>query len=280
MPVSRAVSTWSLHRTLGRYVAPDSAALGGSFKEDLGGNGGMSLLDLPRELQRHGYDTLQIVHFHLPSRTPDHLAHLRAALAKAEITLDTLLIDDGDLTDTAHADEIEAWLDGWLETAVALGARRARLIGGRSAAPPETVRDIAGRLRRLAAAHPEVRVVIENWLGLFPDAAAVLAMLEETGDDIGLLIDLGNWTGPDTYDQLARIAPLAETCHAKCRFTDGAPDAEDFRRCLQVLKDAHYTGPLALIYDGADDREWAQLDVEQEIVASVFGAERSAVAGD
>ena len=274
MPRSRAVSTWSLHRTLGRYVTPDSAALGGPFMAGSDDDGGVALLDLPRELRRHGYDTVQIVHFHLPSRTPEYLARLRAALAEAEITLDTLLIDDGDLTDTAHADEIEAWLSGWLDTAVALGANRARLIGGRSAAPPEVVREIANRLRRLAAAHPEVRVVIENWLGLFPDGDAVLAMLDQTGEDIGLLIDLGNWTGPDKYDQLAHIAPRAETCHAKCRFTDGEPDADDFRRCLQILKDAHFDGPLALIYDGADDDEWAWLDVEQDIVASVFGPVR------
>lgn len=274
MPRSRAVSTWSLHRTLGRYVAPDSAALGGPFMAGSGTGEGMSLLDLPRELQRHGYDTLQIVHFHLSSRTPDYLARLRAALTESEITLDTLLIDDGDLTDTAHADEIEAWLDGWLDTAVALGARRARLIGGRSAAPPKTVRDIAGRLRRLTVAHPQVRVVIENWLGLFPDAAAVLTMLDLAGGDIGLLIDLGNWTGPDKYDQLARIAPRAETCHAKCRFTDGEPDADDFRRGLTVLADAHFDGSLALIYDGADDDEWARLDAEQEIVASIFDPSR------
>ena len=117
-----------------------------------------------------------------------------------------------------------------------------------------------------------MRLVTENWWGMLPDADAVLALLAETGDAVGFLIDLDNWKGPDKYDELARVAPLAETCHAKCRFTAEGPDTEDFRRSLGVLKDAGYAGPLALIYDGPDDDEWGCLDVEYDIVTEVFGA--------
>lgn len=269
--MTRAVSTWSLHRTLGRFVATDSAALGGPFMEAPPGTSGLALLDLPAELKTHGYDTVQICHFHLPSRSPEYVEQLRNALAAAEIELDTLLIDDGDLTDPEHADQVEAWISVWLDTAVALGARRVRVIVGRTAPTPELVQACAQRLVRLAGSHPDVRIVIENWLGMFPDARAVRAVMRETGDAVGLLIDLGNWRGPDKYDQLALIAPLAETCHAKCHTTGTGLDAEDFRRSLRVLKDAGYSGPLALIYDGPDDDEWARLDAEQELVRSVFG---------
>lgn len=269
--MTRAVSTWSLHRTLGRFVGPDSATFGGPFMAPPEQSGGLALLDLPAQLKAHGYDTLQIVHFHLPSRSPEYLAQLRDALAAAEVTLDTLLIDDGDLTDPERADEVEAWIAGWLDTAVALGAGRARVIVGRTAPTPELVRSCAERLTRLAAAYPDVRLVIENWLGMFPDGAAVHDMLRETGDAVGLLVDLGNWRGPDKFEQLASIAPLAETCHAKCYRTADGLDTDDFRRGLQVLKDAGFSGPLALIYDGPDDDEWGMLDAEQEIVRSVFG---------
>ena len=269
--MTRAVSTWSLHRTLGRFVGPDSATFGGPFMAPPGQSGGVALLDLPEHLKAHGYDTLQIVHFHLPSRTPEYLGQLRDALEAAGITLDTLLIDDGDLTDPDRADEVEAWIGSWLDTAVALGANRARVIVGRTAPTPELVASCAERLTRLAAAYPDVRLVIENWLGMFPDGAAVHDVLRETGDAVGLLVDLGNWRGPGKFDQLASIAPLAETCHAKCYTTADGLDDDDFRRGLQVLKDAGFSGPLALIYDGPDDDEWAMLDAEQEIVRSVFG---------
>ena len=143
---------------------------------------------------------------------------------------------------------------------------------GRAEPTPETIRECAGRLVRLAKAHPDVRIVIENWTGVLRDASSVQAMLEATDDAVGLLIDLGNWRGPHKYEELARIAPLAESCHAKCHFDGSEPDAGDFRRSLQILKDAGYHGPLTLIYDGADDDEWAMLEVEDELCRRVFGA--------
>ena len=268
----RTVSSWSLHRTLGRYVAPESAVFGGPFMDGPSDPQELALLDLPGALRRHGYDAVQICHFHLPSRSPEYLAQLRAALGDAGIALEALLVDDGDLTDPERADQVEAWMSDWLDVAAALEARRARLMVGRAAPTPELIRACAGRLARLAGAHPGVRIVIENWSGMLRNARSVQAMLRETDGAVGLLIDLGNWHGSEKYDELARIAPLAETCHAKCRFAGAEPDAEDYRRSLQVLKDAGYNGPLALIYDGPDDDEWAMLELEDDSCRSVFGS--------
>lgn len=180
------------------------------------------------------------------------------------------IIDDGDLTNSDEADITESWIGGWLDVAATLGARRARVSAGRSAASTETVHESAQRLTRLASAHPGVRVVTENWWEMMPDAEAVHALLKETGDTVGLMIDLGNWSGPDKYQDLAAIAPFAESCHAKCHFTGTQADEEDFRLSLQVLRASGYNGPLALIYDGSDDDEWACLDIEFDIAQDVF----------
>ena len=266
----RAVSTWSLHRTLGRSVAPDSAARGGPFMETSAAVDALTLLELPAELARRGYDAVQICHFHLPSRDPSYLAQLRDSVASAGIELEALLIDDGDLTDPSDADAMEAWIGDWLTTAATLGASRARVIAGLASPTPETLMESSTRLRRLAEAHPDVRVVTENWKGLLPDGATTRQVLELTGDRVGLLIDLGNWGRPAKYEELPLIAPLAESCHAKCHTTGAGLDADDFRRTLTILKDGGYTGPMSLIYDGADDDEWGMLDREWEIVQSVF----------
>ncbi len=231
---------------------------------------GLALLDLPGELRKHGYTSVQICHFHLPSRSLNYLQQLRDALSEAEIELEALLIDDGDLTDPATADQIEAWVGEWLDVAVSLGAARARVMAGRAEPTPERIRQYAQRLLRLAEAHPGVRIVVENWSGLLSNPDAVNGVLQETGDAVGLLIDLGNWRGPGKYAQLAEIAPRAESCHAKCAFIGQEPDQADYRRCLQLLKDADYSGHLTLIYDGADDNEWSQLDVESDLVRSIF----------
>jgi sugar phosphate isomerase/epimerase len=139
---------------------------------------------------------------------------------------------------------------------------------------PEMIQESAGRLKRLAAAQPGVRIVIENWTGVLRDARSVQAVLEATDGAVGLLIDLGNWRGPDRFAELARIAPQAETCHAKCHFTGSEPDVGEFQQGLQILKDAGYTGPLALIYDGVDDDEWEKLARVDAICQGVFGLAR------
>lgn len=269
--ISKAVSTWSLHRTLGRFVADDGPSLGPKPSDP---TDGVPLLELPSLLAEHGYDTVQICHFHLPTRDSEYLAELRDSLASAGITLDAVLVDAGDLVHPEAADDHERWIAGWLDDSVALGARRARLIAGQQPPTPDRLAASARRLRRLAEAHPELRVVTENWLALLPSATEVHRVLADTDGTVGLLIDLGNWTGPDKYDQLASIAPLAETCHAKCHSSGLNLDAEDYRRSLGVLRDTGFDGPLALIYDGPDDDEWTALDAEYKIVSEVMGQHR------
>lgn len=265
----RAVSTWSLHRTLGQYIAEDSAVGGGPFMPQNADADPNALMNLIPELATRGYQALQICHFHLESREPDYLRKVRAELEKHGVTLDALLIDAGDLSATDIEPQL-AWYDSWLDAAVQLGAKRARLCAGRSE-PTEALLQRSGQLlARLAQNHPDVRIVTENWMEMIPNAEALLTVLEAAGDDVGLLIDLGNWAKPGKYEQLALIADRAETCHAKCAFTDQGPDDEDFRRALGTLKHVGYTGPLALIYDGPDPDEWGGLDAEWAIVQDVF----------
>ena len=83
---------------------------------------------------------------------------------------------------------------------------------------------------------------------------------------VGFCIDLGNWSGPTKYADLARIAPFADGSHAKCAFDDQGPDRVDFERSLAVLDDAGFNGPYTLIYDGPSDDEWAGLNTERAMV--------------
>jgi len=145
------------------------------------------------------------------------------------------------------------------------------VIAGKQLPTPERLAQSATRLNGLADRHPEIRIVTENWLELLPTAADVHAVFERTEGRVGLCLDFGNWTGPDKYDELASVADYTETCHAKCGFTADGPDDADFTRCLELLRDTGYTGPLALIYDGPDDDEWAGLATELRIAEPVVG---------
>jgi sugar phosphate isomerase/epimerase len=270
---AKAVHSWSLFRTLGRYVAPGSMP-SGDLPE--GGGGGLSLLDLPAELGRRGYRSVQLCHFYLSSRRTSYLTEVRTAFGEAGVEIECLLIDDGDLTHPTDGAEQAAWISTWIEAAEHLGAPRVRVPAGKQPPSTDTLQLSAGRLNQLAHEHPEVRLVTENWHALLPDAASVNTLLDLASDRIGFLIDLGNWTGPDKYDELAAVARRAETCQAKAA-TDaaGAINEHDFRSSLAVLRKASYTGPLAMVYTGADDDEWTKLDEVYSIVTSTFAADRS-----
>jgi sugar phosphate isomerase/epimerase len=269
----KTVSSWSLHRLLGRYfgaVPSPGLALRPETAKVSGGDG-LPLLELPALLKQRGFDTVQLCHFHLPSRDPSYLEELRHALADSEIELDTVLIDDGNLTDPHEGVAHRAWVSGWVEDAVALGARRARVIAGRSVPSEETLRVSALGLGQLARDHEGIRVVTENWLELTPGPREVLHLLDASDGAVGLLIDTGNWTGASKYRDLAAIAARGETSHAKCHFGPDGGLLDDFRRSLETLRDNGYAGPLALVYDDDNVDEWTGLDIEHRLVSSVFG---------
>ena len=250
-------------------MGAESAIDGGPFLRAPTTRPRKTLLEFLPEIAARGYATLQICHFHLESRDPAYLDTLRGAMALSGITLEMLLIDDGDLT-APDIDRQLAWYDDWLVAAETLGARRARIGAGRSGPNHERLQSSGTYLAELAARHPGVRVVMENWLEMTPDAEAVLTVLDAAGEQIGLLIDLGNWRGAGKYAELQKIAGRAESCHAKCSFNGTEPDEDDFRKTLTILKDVGFAGPLALIYDGSNPDEWAGLDREWQIVERVF----------
>jgi sugar phosphate isomerase/epimerase len=267
-----SVSTWSLHRTLGRPT-PYGPEVDGAPPPGRGA-GGLPLLDLPGRLADFGLHTLEICHFHLPSREPGYLDELRAALAEAGVELYSLLIDAGDVTDPMHAARDEAWMGEWLGVAGRLGAQRARVSAGKAAPDETTWPRSTAALRRLAqvAQDQGVRLMTENWLGMMPDAAAVTYLLDALAGQVGLCADFGNWQGADKYAQLAVILPRAESCHAKADFAaDGSIDRADYVRCLELAHATGFAGPYTLIYDGPDPDEWAGLGRERAVVQPYLG---------
>lgn len=265
-----SVSTWSLHRTLGRPAPYGPANDGPGHTASLLTPGSVALLDLPQKLAERGISTLEICHFHLPERTPDYLTSLRRALDAAEVELWSLLIDGGDVTDPVYGERDQQWIASWIDTAHILGASHARVSAGKSAPDArslEASKQAMSHLCRFARSR-DLRLMTENWQTLLSSPDAVLELLESMGGELGLCLDFGNWEGEGKYHDLTAIAPLAESCHAKCRFDEaGQPDRDDYIRCLDILEFAGFDGPYTLIYDGPDSDEWAGLAIEREMVA-------------
>lgn len=259
-----SVSTWSLHRTLGR-----PGAYGPGQEKPASSQQGLSLVELPAKLADFGIHTLEICHFHLASQDRGYLHEVRGALADAGVEPFTLLIDAGDIVDPVHGDRDLEWISGWLELAAELGVERSRVIAGKLAATPETLATSIHGLRILAerAEALGLRLTTENWLGLMASPTQVLQVLDALEGRLGLCVDFGNWRGADKYDDLTQIMPRAESFHAKCHFEeDGSMDREDFVRCLELARVATQAGPYTLIYDGPNADEWAGLDAERALV--------------
>jgi len=275
-----AVSSWSVHRALGLTFPnrPDHDVP--LAPEPTYGAGCISLLELPAAIAAIGIHRLEICSFHLPSRDADYAAAFKAALHDAGVSLQTLLIEHGDITAPATRERDLAWMEGWIDTAALFGAQQARVIAGR-ATPTREALDLAvtglTRLGRYGEARG-VRIVTENWYELLPGPREVRYLFDRLDETVALNGDFGNWSGPTKYADLEAIFDLAICCHAKADFSDGVLHAEDYRRCLAAADAAGFRGPFTLVYDGPGDDEFANLLVERDFIRRYFENARASAA--
>lgn len=254
-----STSSWSLHRSLGK---PSRRAPDGPPADGPAAGAALSLLELPGLLAQAGIGTLEICHFHFPGTDPGYLAELRAAAQSASVELFSVLIDAGDITqeDPALRARDLAWIRGWLEVAGAIGASHSRVIGGYAPVEPNGhdlrddphIRRSAENLRSLAAYAGErgVQVITENFHATAGRADQLLAILELCEGEVGTCADFGNFKGPDKYDELAAIAPCSVSAHAKALYDrEGHPDRAELSRCLDVMANGGFDGPISLIFE-------------------------------
>ena len=243
------VSTWSLNESI---------------------SAGTPLLDIPARVAAHSLSKLEVCHFHFPSTDAAYLTEFRAAVHAAGVEFYTLLIDEGDLThpDASERERVIAFMKHWINVAAQAGASRVRVIAGDAPFSEETLDlSVSGLTEVLDHADTlGVRVVTENWHPLLDHPDAVLALMERMQGRIGLKLDFGNWPAEHKYVDLPKIAALAECTHAKASFTTmGDMDEEDFTRCLDICRDAGFSGPHVLIFSDPGD-EWDSLDRMSEVV--------------
>jgi sugar phosphate isomerase/epimerase len=269
LPHSRiAVSSWSLHKLLGYSHANGPAGRDDAPALQTWGLGEIKLLDLPVALRAHGYDRVELCHFHIASLDPVYLEELRSAFARAGVTIQTLLIDDGDITNSQTRARDMAWINKWIGAAARLGAVHARAIAGKQKPSPDALALSVSGLAHLAnsAATQGVKLVTENWFDLTATPAEVHHIMDAT-PGLGFLADMGNWSGPTKYADLSSIFARAQLCHAKARFIGAKLDEADYGQCVAAAEGAGYSGPYTLIFADEGD-EWEGLAKERDFILS------------
>jgi sugar phosphate isomerase/epimerase len=153
----------------------------------------------------------------------------------------------------------------WLEAAKTLGchAIRVNAHSDKSESYGTQLDRTADGLRRLCELGDDygLHVIVEPHGGLSSNGAWLVALMDLVGHPrVGMLPDFGNygskregWTY-DIYLGTAQSMPYAKGVSAKTHHfdADGEESTVDFRRLMQIVKDAGFTGYIDIEYEGKD----------------------------
>ena len=272
--IELAISSWTLHGALGApWYETDADGNRVNFAEELPAQ--LSLLELPAFIAADGFKLLEICNFHMPSLEDEYLAQLREAIAEAGVTLVNFLIDTGNLSeaDPREWNHEVVLAKRWQDIAVKLGAQGVRLDCGTEEPDADAMRRSADALHVLSdyGASVGLHTTTENWRETSAQSDKLLRILDGVGKPIKLCLDFGNAAKtPDKYATMRALLPRATSLHCKGIFDGDALDVEEFQYALSLVRDADFSGHVALICDGIED-EWDKVltlkgHVERELM--------------
>ncbi len=149
----------------------------------------------------------------------------------------------------------------WIDNYADLGAPVIRIFAGQPVEGEEPSQTLArcAKICDLACSYAQQRGVLlalENHGGVTARAEGLLEIVEQVQSPaFGVNFDSGNFlASSDPYAELSRIAPYAINAQIKVEIeVDGHKQPTDLPRVVQILRDAGYSGWLALEYEGADE---------------------------
>jgi sugar phosphate isomerase/epimerase len=148
----------------------------------------------------------------------------------------------------------------WIDRAALLGAPHIRVFAGSADGQPGEVAK-SNCLAALAecaayAGQKGVFLGIENHGGIVAEPDELLDIIRKVKSPwVGINLDTGNFHTDDPYRDLARCAPYAVNVQVK---TEISPRGQknspaDLKRLMDILREAHYQGYVALEYEAAED---------------------------
>lgn len=167
----------------------------------------------------------------------------------------------------------------WVEAAKFLGCHAVRVNAAGKGTPDEVKAaaiDGLGRLSEFAAQH-DINVIVENHGGISSHGDWLSAVLQGVGKpNCGSLPDFGNFYEYDRYQGVKDLMPFAKGVSAKTNvFDEQGNEAQiDYRKMLQIVKDADYRGYVGVEYEGSELSEEEGIKATKRLLERV-GAELS-----
>ncbi len=155
--------------------------------------------------------------------------------------------------DLAHT---QAWVDHY----AVLGAPAIRIFAGKEVKGEELSQTLA-RCAKIcetacqSAAEQGVILALENHGGVTAQAEGLLEIVRQVNSPaFGVNFDSGNFHAGDPYAELAKIAPYAVNAQIKVEVHVGdQTQPTDLPRVINILKDAGYSGWVALEYEADEE---------------------------
>ncbi len=250
-----AISTWSFHNYF-HSTREREFALPGKM---------LAVLDFPEMIaDRYKVHNLEFVAPHLASAESSYIRELKARLARVHSHLVNIPVDIDELSTAGglsdpdkkvRANAINA-VKKWIDIGKDLGTRSVRCDPGQM--KPDDLAPTLESYKQLSAYGKSkgVYVIIENHGGVGSQHPEELVKLFQGvgGDFIGALPDFGNFPDEATRENgLAVLFPYAHVvCHAKgLEFDSSGNETKfDFRKCVEISKQAGYKGVYSIEYEG------------------------------
>jgi sugar phosphate isomerase/epimerase len=148
----------------------------------------------------------------------------------------------------------------WVDYAAAMGAPTIRIYTGSIPAGGTLEQAIAWSVECIEeacayAGQKGVFLALENHGGISVPAANMLAILEKVKSPwFGINLDTGNFGSKNPYEEMRQVAPYAVTVQMKTEITPkgGRRQPIDMKKVVGILREAKYSGYIALEYEAAE----------------------------
>ncbi len=226
-----------------------------SYRQYLSGeNKSMSLGDFIEIAAEMGLDGVELTAYYFPNPvTAEYLNHLKRKTFLLGLDVSGTAVGNHFCHPPGEVrDKNVAQIKQWADYSAALGAPCMRVFGGN--VPKEASLEQAQKWTIECieecceySGKRGVLLAMENHGGITATPKEMLPVVQGVKSEwFGVNLDTGNFRTADPYADLATMAPYAVTTHVK---TQVGSQPADFKRIIELLRNAGYRGYLSLEYE-------------------------------